>query len=171
MKHLLKLLDLSGEEIIEILNLADQLKYERAHHIAHPRLAGKSLGMIFQKASTRTRVSFETGIYQLGGQALFLSANDLQIGRGEPVEDTARVLSRYQRADRLLPPLPGAGRPDDHPGSEGHPLRAQDVLYRGWEQYGQFPDCRRAQDGDAHSSCLPGGLPPRLRRPRICKGI
>ncbi len=95
MKHLLKLLDLSGEEIIEILNLADQLKYERAHHIAHPRLAGKSLGMIFQKASTRTRVSFETGIYQLGGQALFLSANDLQIGRGEPVEDTARVLSRY----------------------------------------------------------------------------
>ncbi|MCI8623575.1 MAG: ornithine carbamoyltransferase [Provencibacterium sp.] len=95
MKHLLKLLDLSGEEIVEILNLADQLKYERKHGIAHPRLSGKSLGMIFQKASTRTRVSFETGMYQLGGQALFLSANDLQIGRGEPVEDTARVLSRY----------------------------------------------------------------------------
>lgn len=95
MKHLLKLLDLSGEEITDILNLADQLKYERKHGIAHPRLAGKSLGMIFQKASTRTRVSFETGMYQLGGQALFLSSNDLQIGRGEPVEDTARVLSRY----------------------------------------------------------------------------
>ena len=95
MKHLLKLLDLTKEEIFEILNLADQLKYENKHGIPHPHLAGKSLGMIFQKSSTRTRVSFEVGMYQLGGQALFLSANDLQIGRGEPVEDTARVLSRY----------------------------------------------------------------------------
>lgn len=95
MKHLLKMLDLSKEEIIEILNLADQLKYELKHGIPHPHLKGKSLGMIFQKASTRTRVSFETGMYQLGGYPLFLSANDLQIGRGEPVQDTARVLSRY----------------------------------------------------------------------------
>ena len=95
MKHLLKLLDLSKEEIIDILNLADQLKYELAHGIEHKHLAGKTLGMIFQKASTRTRVSFETGIYQLGGYGLFLSSNDLQIGRGEPIEDTARVLSRY----------------------------------------------------------------------------
>ncbi|MDD4546476.1 MAG: ornithine carbamoyltransferase [Oscillospiraceae bacterium] len=95
MKHLLKLLDLSKEEIIGILNLADQLKYELAHGIEHRHLAGKTLGMIFQKASTRTRVSFETGIYQLGGYGLFLSSNDLQIGRGEPVKDTARVLSRY----------------------------------------------------------------------------
>ena len=95
MKHLLKMSDLTSEEIIEILNLADQLKYELKHNIPHPHLAGKSLGMIFQKSSTRTRVSFETGMYQLGGQALFLSSNDLQIGRGEPVEDTARVLSRY----------------------------------------------------------------------------
>ena len=82
MKHLLKMLDLSKQEIVEILNLADQLKYERKHGIAHPLLAGKSLGMIFQKSSTRTRVSFETGMYQLGGQALFLSSRDLQIGRG-----------------------------------------------------------------------------------------
>ena len=95
MKHLLKMLDLSTEEIIEILNLADQLKYELKHGIPHPRLQGKTLGMIFQKASTRTRVSFETGMYQLGGYPLFLSSNDLQIGRGEPVQDTARVLSRY----------------------------------------------------------------------------
>lgn len=95
MKHLLKLLDLSKQEIIDILNLADQLKYELKHGIEHKHLAGKTLGMIFQKASTRTRVSFETGIYQLGGYGLFLSANDLQIGRGEPVKDTARVLSRY----------------------------------------------------------------------------
>lgn len=95
MNHLLKLLDLSKEEIIEILNLADQLKYENKNGIKHHLLKGKTLGMIFQKSSTRTRVSFETGMYQLGGQALFLSNRDLQIGRGEPVQDTARVLSRY----------------------------------------------------------------------------
>ncbi len=95
MKHLLKMLDLSQDEILDILNLADQLKYELKHGIPHPHLKGKSLGMIFQKASTRTRVSFETGMYQLGGYPLFLSASDLQIGRGEPVQDTARVLSRY----------------------------------------------------------------------------
>jgi len=95
MKHLLKMLDLSTEEIIDILNLADQLKYELKHNIPHPLLKGKTLGMIFQKASTRTRVSFEAGMYQLGGYPLFLSASELQIGRGEPVQDTARVLSRY----------------------------------------------------------------------------
>ncbi|MBR4101073.1 MAG: ornithine carbamoyltransferase [Oscillospiraceae bacterium] len=95
MKHLLKMLDLSQQEIFEILDLADQLKYQTKHNIPHPILEGKTLGMIFQKASTRTRVSFETGMYQLGGYPLFLSANDLQIGRGEPVQDTARVLSRY----------------------------------------------------------------------------
>ena len=95
MKHLLKMLDLSKEEILDILNLADQLKYENKNGIEHHILKGKTLGMIFQKSSTRTRVSFETGMYQLGGQALFLSNCDLQIGRGEPVQDTARVLSRY----------------------------------------------------------------------------
>ncbi len=95
MKHLLKLMDLSPEEINDILNTADQLKYEKKNGVAHPLLAGKTLGMIFQKSSTRTRVSFEAGMYQLGGSALFLSSNDLQIGRGEPVQDTARVLSRY----------------------------------------------------------------------------
>lgn len=95
MKHLLKMLDLTTQDIIDILNLADQLKYELKHGIPHPRLQGKTLGMIFQKASTRTRVSFETGMYQLGGYPLFLSSADLQIGRGEPVQDTARVLSRY----------------------------------------------------------------------------
>lgn len=95
MKHLLKLLDLKESEILDIINLADQLKYEKKNGIEHKYLEGKSLGMIFQKSSTRTRVSFETGMYQLGGQALFLSPRDLQIGRGEPIEDTARVLSRY----------------------------------------------------------------------------
>ena len=95
MKHLLKMSDLSVQDIQEILDLADKLKYEKKHNIPHPILAGKTLGMIFQKSSTRTRVSFETGMYQLGGSALFLSSRDLQIGRDEPVEDTARVLSRY----------------------------------------------------------------------------
>ncbi len=95
MKHLLKLMDLSEKEIIEILNTADQLKYEKKNGIKHHILKGKTLGMIFEKSSTRTRVSFEVGMYDLGGTALFLSSRDLQIGRGEPVQDTARVLSRY----------------------------------------------------------------------------
>jgi len=95
MKHLLKLADLSSKEIIEILNLADQLKYEKKNGIEHKVLKGKTLGMIFKKASTRTRVSFEVGMYQLGGNGLFLSSNDLQIGRGEDTADTIRVLSRY----------------------------------------------------------------------------
>ena len=94
-KDLLRMEDLSKEEILDILNLADQLKYEQKHGIEHLHLKGKSLGMIFEKASTRTRVSFEVGMYELGGHPLFLSSKDLQIGRGEPIEDTARVLSRY----------------------------------------------------------------------------
>ena len=95
MKHLLKLLDWSPAEIADVLNLADQLKYEKKNGIEHHILKGKTLGMIFQKSSTRTRVSFEVGMSDLGGHALFLSSRDLQIGRGEPVQDTARVLSRY----------------------------------------------------------------------------
>jgi len=95
MKHLLKLLDWTPAEIADVLNLADQLKYEKKNGIEHHILKGKTLGMIFQKSSTRTRVSFEVGMSDLGGHALFLSSRDLQIGRGEPVQDTARVLSRY----------------------------------------------------------------------------
>ena len=92
---LLKLLDLSGEDIVTILNTADQLKYETKHNSHKDYLKGKTLAMIFEKNSTRTRVSFETGMYQLGGHALFLSGKESQIGRGEPIEDTARVLDRY----------------------------------------------------------------------------
>ena len=93
--HLLKLQDLSTQQIFDILDLADKLKAEKKQGITHHLLKGKTLGMIFSKASTRTRVSFEVGMYDLGGSALFLSARDLQIGRGEPVQDTARVLSRF----------------------------------------------------------------------------
>lgn len=95
MKHLLRLQDWTTEEITQTLDLADKLKYEKKNGIEHHILKGKTLGMIFQKSSTRTRVSFEVGMYDLGGSALFLSSRDLQIGRGEPVEDTARVLSRF----------------------------------------------------------------------------
>ena len=94
-KDLLSLHDLSVDEIAEILELAADLKAMQQNGIEHHLLKGKTLGMIFEKSSTRTRVSFETGMFQLGGQALFLSNRDLQIGRGEPIEDTARVLSRY----------------------------------------------------------------------------
>jgi ornithine carbamoyltransferase len=94
-KNLLKMDDLSKDEILDILNLADQLKYEQKHGIEHHHLKGKSLGMIFEKSSTRTMVSFEVGMYQLGGNSLFLTDRDLQIGRGEPMEDTARTLSRF----------------------------------------------------------------------------
>ncbi|MBR3947940.1 MAG: ornithine carbamoyltransferase [Clostridia bacterium] len=95
MKHLLKLIDWSKEEILETLDLADKLKAEKKAGIKHHILEGKTLGMIFEKSSTRTRVSFEVGMFDLGGAALFLSSKDLQIGRGEPVQDTARVLSRF----------------------------------------------------------------------------
>lgn len=87
--------DLSTEEVHQLLDLTADLKQKQKAGIPHPYLQGKTLGMIFEKASTRTRVSFETGIYQLDGQSLFLSGRDLQIGRGEPIKDTARVLSRY----------------------------------------------------------------------------
>lgn len=94
-KDLLSIHDLSTKEINDILDLAKTLKKQLKNGEQHHLLKGKTLGMIFQKASTRTRVSFEVGMWQLGGAALFLNANDMQIGRGEPVKDTARVLSRY----------------------------------------------------------------------------
>ena len=92
---LLSIHELSVDDVEEILTLAADLKAKQKAGIPHKLLAGKTLGMIFEKSSTRTRVSFEVGMYQLGGQALFLSSRDLQLGRGEPIKDTARVLSRY----------------------------------------------------------------------------
>ena len=94
-KDMLSIHDLSVDDVQEILALAKELKAKQKAGIEHHLLKGKTLGMIFEKSSTRTRVSFETGMYQLGGQALFLSNRDLQLGRGEPIKDTARVLSRY----------------------------------------------------------------------------
>ena len=94
-KDLLKLMDLTKADIVKILDTADQMKYNQKHGLTHHYLEGKTLAMIFEKNSTRTRVSFETGMFQLGGHAFFLSGKESQIGRGEPIEDTARVLSRY----------------------------------------------------------------------------
>ena len=95
MKHLISLGDLKKEQIHNILKLAEKLKYQQKEGVQHHLLKGKTLGMIFTKSSTRTRVSFEVGMYQLGGNSLFLSSNDIQLGRGETIYDTAQVLSRY----------------------------------------------------------------------------
>lgn len=94
MKHFIDLKDITIEEFKKLLILSEQLKKQNKNGIKHHVLQGKSLGMIFSKSSTRTRVSFEVGMYQLGGQALFLSSNDIQLGRGESIYDTANVLSR-----------------------------------------------------------------------------
>ena len=93
-KHMLTLMDYSSEEIFEILKTAVDLKAKQYAHIPHDYLVGKTLAMIFAKSSTRTRISFEQGIKQLGGSPLFLSTNDIQLGRGEPIKDTVRVLER-----------------------------------------------------------------------------
>ena len=94
-KDLISIHNLSTDEVQEILDFAADLKVMQKNCISHRYLEGKTLGMIFEKSSTRTRVSFEVGIFQLGGTGLFLSNKDLQLGRGEPIKDTARVLSRY----------------------------------------------------------------------------
>ena len=93
-RHFLTLLDFSPAELISVLDRADQLKQFQQEELAHESLKNKVLGMIFEKSSTRTRVSFEAGMSQLGGSAIFLSPRDTQLGRGEPIEDSARVLSR-----------------------------------------------------------------------------
>lgn len=94
MRHFLTLKDYSKEEILEIIDLAVTIKKETKANIFKKYMPNKTLGMIFEKSSTRTRVSFEVGIYQLGGVGLFLSSNDIQLGRGEPIKDTSRVISR-----------------------------------------------------------------------------
>ncbi len=94
-KHLLTLEDYSTDDILQVISLALKLKEKLKNGESHKVLEGKSVAMIFTKSSTRTRVSFETGIYQLGAHPLFLSANDIQLSRGEPISDTAKVLSRY----------------------------------------------------------------------------
>mgnify|MGYP000988889941 CR=1 FL=1 len=95
MNHLISIHDLSLKEIEDIFSLSEKLKKQLKEGVEHHLLKGKTLGMIFTKSSTRTRVSFEVGMYQLGGYPLFLSSNDIQLGRGETIYDTAKVLSRF----------------------------------------------------------------------------
>ena len=94
MRHFLSLKDFTKNEILEMISLAQKIKVETINRTFNPYLEKQTLGMIFEKSSTRTRVSFETGIYQLGGVGLFLSSSDIQLGRGEPMKDTSRVISR-----------------------------------------------------------------------------
>ncbi len=94
MRHFLTLKDFTKEELLEMITLAQKIKVQTKQKKFVPYMQNQTLGMIFEKSSTRTRVSFETGIYQLGGVGLFLSSNDIQLGRGEPMKDTARVISR-----------------------------------------------------------------------------
>ncbi|MBE6548050.1 MAG: ornithine carbamoyltransferase [Ruminococcaceae bacterium] len=108
MKHFLSIKDCTRADILDLLNTADQLKYEHKNNIPHKLLEGKTLGMIFDEVSTRTRVSFEVGMYQLGGNAMFLPTEALQINKGEPVADTARVLSRFLDAVMIRTPSQAA---------------------------------------------------------------
>ncbi len=94
-RDFLRVNDWDADELVLVLDLADRLKARQRERVAHRHLEGRSLGMIFQKPSTRTRVSFEVGMFQLGGTSLYLAAGDLQLGRGETIEDTGNVLSRY----------------------------------------------------------------------------
>src|SRR5947199_8310926 len=94
-RHFTRVAGWSADELTRVLDLADELKEQQKRREPHHLLPGRTLGMIFQKPSTRTRVSFEVGIAQLGGTGLYLSAGDLQLGRGETLKDTAMVLSRY----------------------------------------------------------------------------
>jgi len=94
MRHFLTIKDFTKDELLEMIILAQKIKLQTKRREFVPYLKRQTLGMIFEKSSTRTRVSFETGIYQLGGVGLFLSSNDIQLGRGEPMKDTARVISR-----------------------------------------------------------------------------
>lgn len=159
-KHLLSLKDYSQADIEELFELARQMK-------ARPReyattLAGKSLAMIFMKASTRTRVSFEVGMFQLGGSALFLGANDIQLHRGEPISDTAKVLSRY--VDGIMArvfahqDILDLARHATVPVINGlsdllHPCQALTDYFTLWERRGDIKGLKLAYVGDGNNMC------------------
>ena len=158
MKHLLKLSALTPKEILHILDVADEYKRLHKQGVDPKDLQGKAVALIFDKNSTRTRTSLEVGIYQMGGLGTYLSANDLQTARGEPVQDTARALGRYYdaivcrtykagadhagrngpvqrragdlRHDGLRPPAASLDRPDDRAGTQGQAGRAARRVHR-----------------------------------------
>lgn len=170
-RDFLTLADFSKEEIWYLLELAKDLKDKQKRGIPHRLLEGKTLGMIFQKASTRTRVSFEAAMYHLGGLGMFLSKNDLQIGRGEPIEDTARVLARY--CDGILirtfahQEVLDLAKYSDVPVINGltddyHPTQVLADLLTIWEHKGAIEGLKLAYIGDgnnmAHSLMIGGAI-------------
>ena len=161
-RDFLRVNDWDADELIGVLDLADRLKARQRERVEHRHLEGRSLGMIFQKPSTRTRVSFEVGMFQLGGTALYLAAGDLQLGRGETIEDTGAVLSRYldgimirtfvqADVDRLaaaadIPVINGLT--DDF-----HPCQALADVMTIRERLGGFDGVRVAYFGDGNNVC------------------
>lgn len=181
-RHLLDFTDYQGRDILALLTLAKELKSARARGESTPLLAGQTLAMIFEKASTRTRVSFEVGMYELGGHALYLDSTATQLGRGEPISDTARVLSRYVQGIMMrthghsivselahwstVPVINGLT--DEH-----HPCQALADLLTIWEHFGQLKGVTLAYIGDgnniAHSllqACALTGIHIRVAVPR-----
>lgn len=154
--------DWSHDELLEVLDLADDLKRRQQAREEHHLLPGRTLGMIFQKPSTRTRVSFEVGIYQLGGTGLYLSAGDLQLGRGETIKDTAVVLSRYLdaimirtfaqsdveelAANASIPVINGLT-------DSSHPCQALADVMTIRERYGRLEGLKVAYLGDGNNVC------------------
>jgi ornithine carbamoyltransferase len=161
-KDFLRVNDWATEDLLAVLELADRLKIRQREGVEHRHLEGRTLGMIFQKPSTRTRVSFEVGMFQLGGAALYLAAGDLQLGRGETIKDTARVLSRYldgimirtfaqSDVDELaehadIPVINGLT-------DEFHPCQALADVMTIRERLGGFEGVRVAYLGDGNNVC------------------
>jgi len=161
-KDFLSILDITREELFEILTLAERLKRQKRAGVAHELLRGATLAMIFEKSSTRTHISFEVGMNELGGHALFLNAKDLQIGRGEEIRDTARVASRYVsavmiRANRhstieelaenaTIPVINGLS-------DREHPCQLLADILTIKEHFGAMQDLRVAWVGDGNNVC------------------
>jgi len=161
-KHLISLADLTPEAMRLVLNTTMQLKIQQRTGQSHPILAGKTLGMIFERESTRTRISFEVGMLQLGGHALFLPSKQMQLGRGEPISDTIRVLSRYVDGvmarvydHRTLEEMAGFGTIPIINGlsNREHPCQALGDLFTILEKKGKLAGVTMAYFGDGHNVC------------------